>query len=800
VKQTHFVLQLVAGSLLVLAGAYGFLLLNGTWIPQDALTQLDRSLASGESEIRLDGIAIQEKIELEFILSRHISGKRVGDRVLLVMKGGDAELSRSIPLIPYFEVVPFPSIHLIVMGLSALIGFVVFVLKREDVRARLLYWSILTFAAAEVITGGFHCLDSTWTSFIPGILFYICYALAPTFLLHFSLNFTSDQPRKRTVWIYAGAIVFILVLEVLFLYSSMTRSIEDYRVYQSVFYFFRIYVLGCLLVSVANLFLLLKRAPLEEDKARIQWFLYSLSLGLGPFVLLYLLPKILTLPELISMETAMAFSPLALVGAAIAIIRHRLLDIELVINRSLVYSILTVFVVATYLFLVRLLQGVLSHTFQVSDTFVSALAAFGAALAFHPARKKIQGFVDRSFFREAYDFQKSVQAFAEQASQEIDPQRLADSLIRQLKEVMPLSHIWMLIHLVHQGERGVFLLRGEEEKMSEAAPAVEGRSQPLGRMKALRLREQIDFSQDAMLTAQGWDLVFPIVFSHPGLSGFLVLGPKRSGERYGRIDVALLQTLTQELGANLERIRLQEEVVYERAEKEKLDELNSLKTEFISAVSHELRTPMSTLRNLADLLQDERIMDKEKRGKLLQLMSEECTRLSHFLFNILDSGRIERDAKSYAMENSDLVEMVEETMALFEYRLQKERFTCHLEVPPHPVILILDRDAVKQALMNLIDNAFKYSGENREIRVNLEETEPGVLLSVEDKGSGIPVREQQDIFEGFFRGETAVRENPSGVGIGLKIVKHIMDAHGGSVRVESEPGEGSKFILEFSRS
>jgi two-component system phosphate regulon sensor histidine kinase PhoR len=103
-------------------------------------------------------------------------------------------------------------------------------------------------------------------------------------------------------------------------------------------------------------------------------------------------------------------------------------------------------------------------------------------------------------------------------------------------------------------------------------------------------------------------------------------------------------------------------------------------------------------------------------------------------------------------------------------------------------------------LTNLIDNAIKYSRGHPDIQIRLEEKGHCVELSVEDRGIGISSQDQQNIFEGFFRGEAAALKNPSGVGIGLKIVKHIMDAHGGRVRVESEPDKGSKFILEFSRS
>jgi len=800
VKKSHFMLQLTAGCMLILVSIYGFLQLNGTWLPQDALALVDRALASDRAKIKLDGSLLEERIELEFFLCRRISRKQVGDPVLLEVSGVDTGISRSIHLIPYFESVPFSQIHLMVLGLSALIAFVVFVMKREDMGARLLYWCILTFAAAEVITGCFHCLDTTWTSYIPGIFFHICYALSATFLLHLSFKFSPERPRIRIGWIYAVAFLFILVLEVLFLYSSLTRSIENYRLYLSVIYFFQLYVFGCILAAVANLVLIYRRTHLEEVKAQIKWLLYGLFLGLGPFVLLYLLPKILTLPEFVSMEVAMAFSPLVMVGAAIAIVRHRLFDIEFVINRSLVYSILTIFVVAIYIFLVRLLQGMFSQLFEVTDTAVSALAAFGAALVFHPARKRIQKFVDKSFFRVSYDYQKCIQAFAERASGEIDPHRLLDAMIQQVGSALPVTHIGALIQIVREKDRSLFLVRGEKERMLETASATRDDGLPLGRKKSLSIHDQIDFSQEDVLKDQGWDLILPIAFTLPMLLGFIALGPKKSGQRFGRDDVALLLTLTQELGVNLERIRLQEEVVYERAEKEKFDELNKLKTEFISAVSHELRTPMSTLSSLADILQGERIKDKEKRGRLLQLMSDECTRLSRFLHNILDSGRIERDTMSYIMETYDLNDVVQETANLFEHRLQKEEFECRLDVPPHPVTLKLDRDALKQALTNLIDNAIKYSRGHQDIRIRLEEKGHCVELSVEDRGIGISPQDQQNIFDGFFRGEAAALENPSGVGIGLKIVKHIMDAHGGRVRVESEPDKGSKFILEFSRS
>jgi hypothetical protein len=129
VKKSHFILQLAAGCVLILVSIYGFLQLNGTWLPQDAQDQVDQALASEGAKIELDGGLLEERIELEFFLCRRILRKQVGDPVLLEISGVDTGVSRSVQLIPYFEAKPLFWIHLIVLSLSALIGFVVFVMK-----------------------------------------------------------------------------------------------------------------------------------------------------------------------------------------------------------------------------------------------------------------------------------------------------------------------------------------------------------------------------------------------------------------------------------------------------------------------------------------------------------------------------------------------------------------------------------------------------------------------------------------------------------------------------------------------
>jgi len=280
-------------------------------------------------------------------------------------------------------------------------------------------------------------------------------------------------------------------------------------------------------------------------------------------------------------------------------------------------------------------------------------------------------------------------------------------------------------------------------------------------------------------------------------TGWLALGRKRSGLRFTADDLELLETLAAELAAGLEKIRLQEEVSYERASREKADELNRLKTEFISSVSHELRTPMTSIQSLSELLRSGKVPDESQRERLLELMSGECGRLSRFIHNVLDFGKIEQEAKLYDPRTAPLQPLIREVIDLFRPGAAGDGPVIRAEMPDEPVLLEADQDAVRQALLNLVDNAIKYSGGRKEVTIRLVPASDSAEIQVEDRGIGIEPRDRERVFEAFFRSPRTAHHNPEGVGLGLKIVKHIMDAHGGRIVLQSEPGRGTTFSLIF---
>ena len=226
--------------------------------------------------------------------------------------------------------------------------------------------------------------------------------------------------------------------------------------------------------------------------------------------------------------------------------------------------------------------------------------------------------------------------------------------------------------------------------------------------------------------------------------------------------------------------------------------LSDMKGDFVSNVSHELRTPLASIRVFAEFLRLGRASTPEKAREYGEYIEAESRRLSRLIDNILDFARIESGRKSYAFTQADLRDTVAATLRTFEIRLRHEGFVIAFEEPETPLpSLRFDPDAIGQALHNLLDNAVKYSGGRKEVTVRLRRDGDAAVIEVRDHGIGIAPEEQQRIFDRFHRVGTFLVHDVKGSGLGLSIVRHVAEAHGGRVTVESEPGQGSVFALHL---
>ena len=225
--------------------------------------------------------------------------------------------------------------------------------------------------------------------------------------------------------------------------------------------------------------------------------------------------------------------------------------------------------------------------------------------------------------------------------------------------------------------------------------------------------------------------------------------------------------------------------------------LAKLKSDFVSNVSHELRTPLSLILLYAETLELGRIKTQEKKDEYYRIMRKESERLGKLINNILDFSRIEAGRKEYDLRETDIAELVRNTLDSYRYQIEKNGFEFEMSIDPNIPAMRLDREAIARALLNLVNNALKYSADQKFLVVRLYRTNGTVKLEVADHGIGIARREQEKIFEKFYRTCDPLVHNTKGSGLGLSLVKHITHAHGGQVEVESAPGRGSKFTLSL---
>ena len=225
--------------------------------------------------------------------------------------------------------------------------------------------------------------------------------------------------------------------------------------------------------------------------------------------------------------------------------------------------------------------------------------------------------------------------------------------------------------------------------------------------------------------------------------------------------------------------------------------LAGLRSQFVSSVSHELKTPLTSIRMFAEILQTTDPPDPHRLADYLGTIVGESERLTRLLNNVLDLSRIEQDHLIYRPRPTSLAEVTQRAVQAMEYPLKQEGCTLRLHgadaLPP----VLVDPDALEQAVLNLLSNAIKYSGERREIDVRLKAEHGYGVIEVTDRGPGIPAHALKHLTQKFYRVPTPENQRVPGTGLGLTLVDHMVRAHGGELRVHSVVGEGSTFAIRL---
>ena len=226
-------------------------------------------------------------------------------------------------------------------------------------------------------------------------------------------------------------------------------------------------------------------------------------------------------------------------------------------------------------------------------------------------------------------------------------------------------------------------------------------------------------------------------------------------------------------------------------------EFVKLKSDFVSSVSHELKSPLTSIRQLAEMLQSNRVPTEERRQKYYDVIVEQSKRLSLMIGNVLDFAKMEDGRKQFKFELTDMGQFLHEAIAVIQQQVSHQEFEINVIIATTLPTIAIDRNAIAQAITNLLDNAIKYSKLIKIVNVASFLKDGYLYIIIQDFGVGIDKKEMSKIFDRFYRANNEFIRSKRGSGLGLTLVKQIIQAHHGAIEIDSEPGKGSTFTIKL---
>jgi len=730
----------------------------------------------------------------EFIADFHV----IGDTVSIRYERSGVGATTEARLIPFYTL-RYMIIVLIIGLVTWAVGVYVIIARPRDHTAFVLHSALICLAIAIIGTTA----GGRPSAHLGRAVYFFSYMGVAVFFVYFTLLFPKASIRpgwKPRFLIFVPPFLLTGITFAMQTVALQSGSPIDNRVFQGWFDWYHYVILGYAASGIIHFVRSYRKTVVPADRKKLQWILLGLTLGPMPFLLLTVIPNQLKTVEVIPEEFTEIFLLIIPITFAISFVKYHILNIGIVLNRTTVYGIAITGLALTYAVLIGIVA-------RVGGGYVApewgAAAAILVALLFEPIRKRVQQFVDRRFFRVEFDFRQAVRRFVDEMKACVDVTQLADLMVRRTDELIPVERIG-LFALRQPGNRLYTVAHKNYELFERRTVRFEA--------EKLRTRLELPVALDDMIEPGiryepadsrvfrrwGMGIVFPMLSQQFDFLGFLVLGFKKSGLRFSSEEVDLLSTVSTQAGLELERIRLQQQLAEEQTKVHVLQELNELKSEFVSYVSHELRNPIASIMLFAELTRSRTNRGDRKTREFLEIIGGEAGRLERMVSTILDSTKIERGVMSYQAKETDLGVIANEVLHIMKYQLEKHRFSVRaFGVSSRRRFPILaDPDAVKRAMINIIDNAIKYSTTRRSLKLGVSRKGTWAIWSAEDRGLGMSAETVKHVFKRFYRDPNQDRKI-EGVGLGLPLVKHIVEWHGGTVEIDSTLGKGTRFRLSF---
>ncbi|GEM_PF-3093761 len=676
-----------------------------------------------------------------------------------------------------------------------------FVLSKRPKSVTSWFFWILTVGVAGWNLSLFEAISGFGQSLLWGRLAFSFGALMPLGLYLFSLVF----PRKakffllRVILIVSlSAIFFTLSLSDLLIKSVI---IVD-RTYISgelspLYFLYLLYYFGFLIAAFCKL---LHTHYHSTGIQRVQLKYVSSGIILF-FIPLFITQLILPIFGIFKYNNlGPLFTIVMIIMVAYAITRYRFLDIRVIIQRSLLYSILVILITAIYIGLGEAAKNLLTD--RQAGSFLSSILTSSILILSYPHFKEFfNRWTDHIFFKEHYDYLEVLGGLSKALISKIDRVSLLKEVEEILRRNLKISFLKFLsVNKPNQGD-------GRYNKILDLLNSRILKNQiiiceELDYIKKNNSEKNKIYLELRKITKElGIGGTMPI-FYQDAFKGIFLLGEKLSHDLFNKQDIKLLTILSRHIGVALNNAELYEElknsnINLESKVQERTQELKRLfeaQSKFLADISHELKTPLAIVKGNAAMLSKEVETDSHK--KALELIDQTLDNMSVLLNNILALARVDFGEK-INKKPMVLNNLLEEVYDSFGPIASDKNINLSLESPDESFLIEAECRLIKELFLNLLSNAIKFTGSGGKITIKLEADANEVRVSIEDTGIGIPEKDLPFIFERFYQVQNG--EFKKGIGLGLAICKKIVDIHGGTISAASKVGEGSKFTVVFSR-
>lgn len=744
----------------------------------------------------IDGVPVSKSYEVDNI----IDAKRIGDNVILSLAETES-----------LELILIPRNNVWFLILSGGLGFVFFLvsvvvfLNRSQEEETYFVLSCSLFGLNNVISWTGLKFPFAVTLLISGVYFF-SFSLFAVTMLYFSLYFPSKTLSPSTLKMQKVIFGILgLFFPAVLLYLHLTKvyelspdSMHQFDILYRVFYGF---ISLIVLQSIVNIFFNHRRDPNPINRRKVQWALWGIIVAALPYFALWRLPQVFGSPALISEWGAYIFFIAAPVCFAMAIIKYRLFDIEIVLSRSLVYTLVIAILIGVYLFLVGGLSFILFRQISWESPILTIFAALLIALLFNPLKTRIQDFVNKRFFRIRYDRFQSIREFLYDLDICNDQIQILSTLGTHFQRAVPTQKQHFLTFRDNTWESVNPTMKTEDSLrkwLADKEPAYFTET-----LINIRQVDKVEANLPCVLASfpKPWVVLQPV-----GEKILWLLGDKRAGTRFWQEDLDLCHQMAFQAHTRWEKLEiiLQKQKEMQKIQTAKMESLRRL----VAGTAHELNNPIGVIASSTDVslkgiqkisdnldsVMKENIPHADQMTKILNLLVDTnrssqmaAEKVAKIVVNLRKFVGLDEDEWIVA----DIHEGLESVIALFEPEIE-HRITIHTEFRDLPQIYC-SLSALNQVFMNMLKNSAEAIKDKGEIHIKTYLEDDWIRIRINDTGAGIDHKNLGKIFDPGF----TTKGVKVGMGLGLSICYKIIEEHAGTIDVSTQSGKGTTFTISL---